>query len=251
LSELSRLTSLENDQERAIVLVEESSALFHQLDDACGLVVALMHRAWPAIALADYETAKRVCQQGLLRLAQDEDPWLRGQLLMYLADASAFTYDFEAMRSFYAQSRAIFEQLGDKCALADVLKDQGALLQMESRYAEAIDCLLESITLCRELDHRQFITTGMCWLSFAFGLRGEPDPATASLYSAQLEGAAESLMETIGIIPWVNTHPLTQMVRKQIRSQVDEQSWQAALATGRSLTAEQAIELARRLAEDL
>jgi hypothetical protein len=37
------------------------------------------------------------------------------------------------------------------------------------------------------------------------------------------------------------------MIRQQIRSQVDEQSWQAAWAEGRALTVEQAIALASRL----
>ena len=45
-----------------------------------------------------------------------------------------------------------------------------------------------------------------------------PDPATASIYSAQIGGAAEGLMDTIGLTPWSRTHPFMQMVRQQIRS---------------------------------
>jgi len=37
------------------------------------------------------------------------------------------------------------------------------------------------------------------------------------------------------------------MVRQQIRSRVDEQSWQAAWEKGRALTIEQALDLAHRL----
>jgi len=81
-------------------------------------------------------------------------------------------------------------------------------------------------------------------------LRGEPDPASASKYSGQLLGASEGLMDAIGLTPWTNTHPLVLMVRQQISSQVDEQSWAAALAAGRALTAEQAIDLAYRIAEE-
>jgi tetratricopeptide (TPR) repeat protein len=247
LSECARLVCLENDQARAIELAEESIALWQELDDPTGLATALMHRGWAAHALGDYETAKCVCQQGLQVLSSTDDLWLRGQLFMYRAAAAGFTFDFEQMRSFYAQSRGLLEKVGDKCGVADVLKDQGAMLLLESKYTEAIDCLLKSMRLCYELDHKQYLTTGMCWLSFAFGMREKPDPVAASLHSAQLEGAAEGLADTIGLTPWTKTHPLIQMVRQQIRSRVDEQSWQAAWEKGRALTIEQALDLAHRL----
>src|SRR5947209_16706418 len=101
------------------------------------------------------------------------------------------------------------------------------------------------------MDHKQFIATDIGLLSFAFGMREEPDPVLASIYSAQLGGAAEGLMDAIGLTPWTRTHPLVQMVRQQIRSRVDEQRWEKAWAAGRALTVEQAIELACRLGEDI
>ena len=122
---------------------------------------------------------------------------------------------------------------------------------LQGKYTEAIDCLLKSIKLCYELDHKQYIATGLGLLSFAFGMREEPDPVLASIYSAQLQGASESLMDTIGLTPWTRSHPLVQMVRQQIRSRVDEQRWEAALAAGRALSVEQAIDLAYRLGENV
>jgi|SRR5712691_12086861 len=68
---------------------------------------------------------------------------------------------------------------------------------------------------------------------------------------AQPVGVADSLEETIGLTPWTKTHPLVQMIRQQIRSQVDQQSWEGALAAGRALTLEQAIDLVCRLGEGL
>jgi len=249
LSEFSRLTCLQNDQPRAAELAEESIALFRQLDDPVGLAAALLHRSWAASATDEYETAKRVLREGLQHLSATDDPWLYGQLLLYLADAAGFTFDFEQMRSFYTQSRELFEQIGDRSAIADVLKDQGGMSILESKYQESIDCLLKSIQLCYKLDHRQYITTSMCFLSTAVGMREKPDPAQASLYSAQLEGAADSLMDTIGLTSWTKNSPFISMVYQYIRSRVDEQSWEAAYTAGRALTVEQAIELARRIGD--
>src|SRR5207244_519394 len=115
---------------------------------------------------------------------------------------------------------------------------------------EAIACLLKSIQVCRELDHKQYIATALGHLTFAFGLREVPDPETASLNSAQVQGAAESLMTTIGLSTWSDTTPFIQAVRQHIRSRVSEERWQAALAAGRALTLEQALELVFRLAEN-
>ncbi len=250
LSEFSRLTCLQNDQPRAAELAEESIALFRQLDDPVGLAAALLHRAWAAHASGEYEKAKCVLREGLQHLSATDDPWLYGQLLLYLADAAGFTFDFEQMHSFYAQSRELFEQIGDRSAIADVLKDQGGMSILESKYQESIDCLLKSIQLCYKLDHRQYMTTGMCFLSTAVGMREKPDPAQASLYSAQLEGAAHSLKDTIGLNDWTKDNPFIQMVYQYIRSRVDEQSWEAAYTAGRALTVEQAIDLACQIGEE-
>ncbi|MFL5657801.1 MAG: NB-ARC domain-containing protein [Ktedonobacteraceae bacterium] len=251
LSEAARLVCLQNDQARALALAEESIALWRQLDDPGGLATALLHRGWTAHAIGEYEVAKRVYWEGLQHLSPTGDTWLRAQLLSHLGAASGFTADFEQMQSFYSQSRELFEQVGDKSATADVLKDQGGMSLLQGKYTEAIDCLLKSIKLCYELDHKQYIATGLGLLSFAFGMREEPDPVLASIYSAQLQGASEGLMDTIGLTPWTRSHPLVQMVRQQIRSRVDEQRWEAALAAGRALTVEQAIDLAYQLGEDV
>jgi predicted ATPase/tetratricopeptide (TPR) repeat protein len=251
LSETSRLVCLQNDQPRAVALAEESIALGRQLDDPIRLASTMLHRGWAAHAMGQYETAKRAYQEGLEYLSTIDDTWMRAQLLLHQAAAVGFIGNFEEMRSLYTQSRELFEQLGDKSAVADLTKDQGGMSLLEGNYTMAIDWLLKSLKLCYELDHKQYMTTGMCWLSIAFGMSGEPDPVTASIHSAQLEGIATSLEETIGLTGWAKDNPLVQMVRQQIRSRVDEQSWEAALAAGRALTLEQAIDLACQLGEDL
>ncbi len=145
LSEYSRLASLENDQTRAAALVEESIVLWQRLDDPKGLASALIHRAWAALAMSEYETARKACLEGLQYLTKTDDPWLRAQLLFYLGAVAGFTGDFEQMRDFYTQSRELFELVGDTSSVADVLKDHGAMMLLESKYAESIDYLLKSI----------------------------------------------------------------------------------------------------------
>lgn len=251
LSEASRLMCLHNDQPGAVALAEESLALGRWLDDPIRIAGTLLHRGWAAHAMGEYETARRAYQEGLAHLATMDEPWLRAQLLFHLAAALGFSGDFEEMRLLYRQSSELFGRLGDKSSAADLLKDQGGMSLLEGNCARAIDCLLKSLKLCYELDHKQYMTTGICLLSIAVGMSGQPDPASASTHAAELEGVADGLEEVIGLTPWTKTNPLVQMIRQQIRSQVDEQTWQAAWAEGRALTVEQALALASRLGEEV
>lgn len=245
LSEAGRLSSLENNQVRAKELVEESITSWQRLEDPAGLAAALLHRAWVALATSEYEVARNACQEGLHLLTRTENTWLRAQLIFYLAANAGFTGDFAQMQSLYAQSRELFEQLGDLSAVADVVKDHGAMMMLEGKYTESIQLLLQSVQLCHQLQQKQYLTTGLCWLSIAVGLRGEPDPAQASIYAAQLKGAGEVLMGTIGFSSWAETHPFVQAVEEYIRSRIDKQSWETAFHAGRALTIEQIIELTR------
>ena len=244
LSEMSRLLCLQNEQGQAVALVAESLDLWRQLDDEVGIATALLHRGWIAQAVSDNEEANRVYEEGVRVLDNTDETWLRAQLLCYVAAAAGFTFDFDRMRSFYEKGKRLFEQLGDNCALADFLKDQGGLLILDSKYSEAVIYLVKSISLCKELDQKQYITSGMGWLAIAIGMRGEPDAETASRHTAMLKGALHSLMERVGITPWTDTHPMLQAINLHIRSQIDEESWQQAWEEGRKLNTEQAIALA-------
>jgi predicted ATPase len=247
LSEAARLISLQNDQVRAIALIEESIALCRELENPIGLGYALLHRGWTAHAQNDYETACDAYRAGLSNLTPETSPWLYAQLLMHLADSSGFLSNYEEMRAYSAQSLEIFERIGDKSSCADLLKDRGGLLILEGCYTEAMENLLHSLKLCYELNHRQFIATGLGWLSFAVGLRLEPDEISASLYAAQLRGLADRQMDEIGLDPWSRTTPFIQMAELHIRSHVDAQSWDEALAIGRTMTVEEAIDLITEL----
>lgn len=249
LSEMARLMVLQNDQEKALQLAGESIALWRQLDDPPGLASALFHRAWALHGQGQYLTASEVYREALALLSPDRETWLYAQILLCLAATSGFTSDFKQARLYYARSRELFEHIGDTSAVADSWKDQGGILLLAGDVDEAITCLLSSIRICRELDHKQYIATALGSLSFAFGLRVEPDAETASLNSAQVQGAAESLMATIGLTPWTISTPLIQAIRTHIRERVTPERWQAALDAGRALTLEQALELVFHLAQ--
>jgi tetratricopeptide (TPR) repeat protein len=249
LSEAARLVLLQNDPEQALELASASIALWRKLDDPPGLASALFHRAWALHGAGEYAAAKDVYEEALALISPATDKWLYAEILLCQAGAYGFISDFLGARLRYTRCRELFEEIGDKAAIADAWKDQGSILVIAGELDEGIDCLLTSIQISRSLDHRQYIATALNTLSFAFGLREVPDPESASLYSARVQGATESLMATIGLTPWTNTTPFIQAVRQHIRSRISEERWQAALNEGRALTLAQALEMVARLAK--
>ena len=246
LSEFARLTCLQNDQERALQLANESVALWRQVDEPDGLIMALLHCSWVGFAISDFAMIKVVLQEGIA-IISPANQWLHAQLLFYFASVEGFTNQFAHMHECYAESKALFEQVGDRCAIADLLKDKGGMLLLEGKFLESYDSLLQSLQLCYELDHKQFITTGLGLLSFTAGVLAQPDPEQASINSALFGGAAESLMESSGFVPWTKTNDFIKSIRAYIRARIPEQRWQEAWASGRAMTVEQALELAQQI----
>ncbi len=252
LSQMAALACLQNEQDRSIALAEESIALWRHLDDVEGLATAYLHRGWAAQAVCDNDTAKNVYRRGLALLSSTGESylWLQAQLLLYLMSAEGFTHNFEQMRSCYARSRTLFEQIGDNLGLADLLKDRGGMAILEGYYDEAITYILQSIPISYGLGYKQFIATGMGSLGFAVGMHGKPDPISASIQAAQLWGAADSIQSAIGTSPWLSNFPLAQQLFLQIYDRVDRTSWKVAWRTGKSLTIQQAVEMCLKLSPE-
>ncbi len=185
--------------------------------------------------------AKSFLEQALQLLSAVDDVWLRAQVLFLLGDVAGFTGDYELMRSYFTQSKAMFEQIGNRSAVADLMKDQAGMAILEHNYTWAITHLLKSIEICQELGYKQFIGTGMGLLGFAVGIRGEPDAISASIQAAQLWGASNGLLGAIGSNSWLSNHPTAQEMIMLIRARADDTTWKDAYRRGRSLTVEQAM----------
>ncbi|HEV2662713.1 MAG TPA: hypothetical protein VGU68_19055, partial [Ktedonobacteraceae bacterium] len=241
LSEGSRLICLQNDQHKAVELAEASIALWRQLENPKGLAVALFYRGWSAQALGEHALAKSLYIQAMQLLPPEGDTWLHAQLLFYMGAAAGFAFEFEQMRSFYTQSREIFERLGDRSALADVLKDEGGMAIIEGNYSKAIANLLKSIELSHELGYRHFIATGTCLLCLAVGMQAEPDPRSASVQAATIWGIKDQLMATMGSGSWIEKLPIAQDILRQLRARIDDMDWEDAYRKGCELPEEQAI----------
>lgn len=247
LSEAARLLCLQNEQDTSQATAEESIALWRQLDNPQGLALAMVYRSWSALAKGEYDVAKDLYEQALNLLSRADNLWIRGQAFLYRGTTAGFIGDYEQMREYHAQSKTLFEHIGDNSAIADLLKDQSGLMILEGRYDEAITNLLKSIEMSYALGYKQYLGTGMGLLAFAIGARGEPDAIAASRHAAQLWGAADNIFGNIGSNPWITNLPAAQATYVQIRYRMKKTDWREAWYAGRALTENQAIALCREL----
>jgi predicted ATPase len=105
------LASYQGDVARGAVLLEESVALYRQLEDRLGLASALAG----------------------------------------LGDANQWLGDYGRSQALLEESVALYRDLADKQSSANALNKLGSLLQIQGKNEQAIPVLEESLTLCREL----------------------------------------------------------------------------------------------------
>jgi DNA-binding CsgD family transcriptional regulator len=96
----------------------------------------------------------------------------------------------------------------------------------------------ETLTLSKELDDKATITTSLEGLACVAGANGE------ALRAAKLFGAAEALMGATGSLLSPQESAMLEPYRASARSRLGEAGWDEALADGRAMSMEAAIEYA-------
>ena len=96
----------------------------------------------------------------------------------------------------------------------------------------------ESLRLCQELGNRLIATESLEGLACAAAARGEAERA------AKLFGAAQALREAVGYQQPPSERAMQEPYLVAARSRLDEAAWEAALAEGRAMGLEQAIDYA-------
>ena len=239
---------LQNDRTRAGEQADASIALWQQVADQDGLLAATIRRGWIAHAQGNLELAGKLFDQCLQHLSPTSNPWLCADLFYNMGEMAGFAFDFAKAQSLLAQSGDLFDQLGDARSKADVLNARGGFMIMEGNYTQALSFLTQGMALGYEAGNKKYVAEAIGIIGFALGLRQEPDTEKACLQAAHLIGAGEGLLDQIGVTTWLKTQPFVQATLQWMRDQIGEQNWQHAWDTGRTLTLEQAMEQAYRLA---
>ena len=114
----------------------------------------------------------------------------------------------------------------------------GGLYILQSKFDQAVVLLKKSLSIFQKIENDYFIAFTI--IGFAGLANGRNDPKRA----ACLLGAAEIIFESIGSLLEEGSRRIHSAIVAQTKSMVDERSFSAAWADGKSLTINQVIEYA-------
>ena len=232
---LARLARVEGHYARAVAFLEESLSLFRELGQEDDIALVLSDFGLTVLHLGEYERATRLCEESLALSREMGD--LRG-IASWLANLATVTLargDTGRATELCEESLAIRKGLGYKGGIAHTLAIMGRIALYQGAYERAAMCYQESLTLRQETGEKEGIATALEGLAAARGMQGQPVSA------ARLYGSTESLRNLLRA-------PLTPIDRAYylqtvatVRAQLDEPTFLKAWTAGRAMTLEDAI----------
>ena len=240
LKEAGWLANFQGDYHRSVALLEESMALFEELGDKPGLAAALFYLGMTVVHGRDRERTRALCEAAEALRRELSDRQAIGSLLIFLGIAALNEGDHDRSVALTEEALALNRETDDMRGTAMCLTILGMTALERGDAERAASLYGEEMRLLRGLRDK---------LGTAYGLRGMAGVAALrgnAARAGRLWGAVEALQEAIGLplSPFDRSHPDYESLVAAARSQLDEATWEAALAEGRRMTPGGAIEYA-------
>jgi predicted ATPase/DNA-binding XRE family transcriptional regulator len=236
-----------SDWEPARVFLEESLAVFRQLDDEEGVAYALAAMGLVDLGLKRYERGLALVEESIDCFLEVGQRWAASPMLSFAAAASLSRGDISRARQLAEKGLSLAREVGARDALYLTLQALATVARAEGDNERAASLFGEGLTLSAEVEDHS---------SLAYYLQGLAAIAASenrSARAARLWGAAEAILETTEIIAYAHApdHSLYQRQVAAARARLDEASWEAAWAEGRAMTPQQAVAYALKEDEAL
>jgi predicted ATPase/class 3 adenylate cyclase len=227
-----------NNTPGAISAAEEGFAILGEINDDWGVAVATMNMARIAAARGDTPESQRYFGILKARLHDASVSFQAGLGLLGMGYDERFRGHLDVAKGHFEEGLKIFRQLRYKYFETVMMAELGHIARTTGDMAQAKKTYQATITRFKDLGNRPAIAHQLeC---FAFIAITEEELQRA----AQLLGAAEALREKVDA-------PMTDYERveydrsvAQLRSMLDEAKFNTLWAEGRTMTLEQAIQLA-------
>ncbi len=257
--------------------IEESLALFRDLDNERGVAAALNNLGAIALDQGDREAARQALAEAIVLRRRLGDPIGLAASLLNMGSVEQSDENDDRAAELYLECLEVSRSSGDLDHQHRALIHLGNLRQLEQRYEEAVPLYEESIGLARSLDDRNSVATTTANLGslarhrndlprarelLAEGLsifreqgnrmgclfclvnlartRGAQGDA---LLSARVFGACETLREQLGLPPSYMRHEEYLAEIAILRDRAGPESFELAWQAGRRLSMEEAIEI--------
>jgi non-specific serine/threonine protein kinase len=236
LGDLGSLALDRGDYEEATSLLEESLTLHRELGSKEGVIGILDSLGVLASAKGDREESIAFLSEALAVSRGTGNVRRNATSLGNLGITMLVHGDPDQAMVFLEESLTLFQDIGDSLNIAIGLMYSAlaALIKGENERVEALS--QESLDLLQKAEDKQYIADCLEIMAGGAGAQGRAQRA------ARLWGAAEAMREDIGVPLQPEDRELLDHYLATARSSLGEVAWQLAIAEGRAMMPEQAIE---------
>jgi predicted ATPase len=222
-------------QVKAPVLLEESAALFRGLGDRWGLAIAVLGLGQAAFHQGDYVTARAQLDECLGISRQLGDAWLTAQTLNALGDLARSQSEDDRAVALYEESLSLFRAQRMQAGIPSLLHNLAHMALRRGDAVQARRMFHDSLTRFRDQGDRRGMAECLAGLAGVFGAMGQPERA------ARLFGAAEALVPEADATTYDSNREDYARSVASVRAQLDERSFAAGWAEGRTLPVDQVV----------
>jgi DNA-binding CsgD family transcriptional regulator/tetratricopeptide (TPR) repeat protein len=214
---------------------EESLAIGRELGNQWGIANNLVYLGLIDWMEGVYPAAQPRLEEGLACYRAVGDPQAIAQALQSLGWVALSLDDVNAAQALVEESLAICRTLRDRAGMARSLTALGMVALRQDNLTQTQALLNEALPIVIELGDKFHIASCLGIMTMLAVAVGQP------MRAAQMYSVTEAFMETLGAAKpaFFNTH--LERSLEAARLQLDEESFAAALAEGRSMTPEQIL----------
>ncbi len=237
------LARFQQDMGEAASLLSESLALYRALGDSRGIAEVVDTLGDLAHFGGDQERARALHEENLARRQEIGDRWGMAMSLNSLGWIALAEGDPRRATGLLNRSLAIVRELQDGRGIAMVLNGLGWASLDGGNAGQAHLCMRESLVLFHKLGAKVDICLTLDGIAAAAAMRGDAEQA------ARLFGAAHAIRDAINVDYAAITDRHYARHREEARARMGEAAWSAAWEAGASLSMDQSIAEALRIAE--
>ncbi|MBI5651809.1 MAG: tetratricopeptide repeat protein [Chloroflexi bacterium] len=226
------------DLQIARTLLDTSLVLWRELDNALNIARSQLFGAMLRRDQGDLDQAHQLYEASRIGLeALGNNRWLAMGLNSLGALAQQIG-DYSRAAKLYEECIKLERENGRKILLSIAMGNMGAVALYASDYSKAQACFEESLILAQQLGHKNGICLNLMGLAGVIGATGKPEQA------ALLLGLVEVTFNVTHIILQPADRIEYDYIWASVRAKLDEAAFEKALAEGRAMTLEQAVEYA-------
>ena len=224
---------------RVTSFAEQALSIARAHNDAHNSARALAMIGLKLLNEGNFEEGQPVLQESGRLFQQAHDEWGYAYTVFLLGWGNFKQNDFASALPIIEQANVIFKKLGDRFFMVVTLRYIGITQIRLGNIKQGVEALRDSLTTAQQLDSKYEIAAALYRFGQAAQYLGSPARTVSLLW------AAKNAHDAIGMGVWTQGLDMEfEPVLERCRAALGESAFREAVAQGRAMTIEQAIEYA-------